>query len=275
MTAELRDELAANNRQLAVNTRGSVLRFHHLKAMGQSPAHCLASFADDKRKTPQISIGSGTHGLLLGKPVIEYPGKVRRGKEWEAFRSLHPFATILSRSEMAVSRRVVEAIKAHPIASSLLFAKGVEHEKSIAWTQQGRERQSTPDALCGTDYLVELKTTRCAEPGRFARDAMYRGYHAQVADQCAAVEAREGKRPAAAYIIAVESGSPHAVTVLKLTDRALEQGAKLCRLWFERFIACELANSWPAYCEAVTDFDVPDDELDLVFADDGDDEDES
>ncbi len=99
---------------------------------------------------------------------------------------------------------------------------------------------------------------------------MFRGYHAQVADYRAAIKAKVGVPPRDCFIIAVESAAPYAVTVLRLTERALDMGDRLLAVWMERLRACEDSNSWPAYCQSVTDFDVPDDELDLVFGDESD-----
>lgn len=269
MSAELRDELAANNVRRLVDPRSLPLRFHNLKAMGQSAAHCLQSFQYDDRDTLALRLGQGTHSLLFGQPVTKFTGAVRRGKAWDEFKVANSNATILNEKEYAKATAIANAIKSHPIASRLLFSPGVVHEQRILWEQAGRKRQSTPDAR-GTYHLVDLKTTRCAEPGRFARDAMFRGYHAQISDYAAAIEATVGIKPRESYIIAVESVPPYAVTVLRLTERALDMGARLCRTWFERFRACEEAGSWPSYCESITDFDVPDDELDLVFEDKAD-----
>ncbi|HYF25325.1 MAG TPA: hypothetical protein VD931_06265, partial [Baekduia sp.] len=52
----------------------------------------------------------------------------------------------------------------------------------------------------------------------------------------------------------------------RLTSRALEQGERLWRLWFERFQVCEQSGYWPAYAESVVDLDVPDD-VELTFSD--------
>ncbi len=270
MTAELADELASNERRL-VDPRSVPVRFHHMKAMGQSAQHCFAAFQEpDSKHTLALRIGKGTHATLFrNQPVKRWDGKVRNGKVWDAFKELHAGSVILNRREHARAESIANAVRNHAEANALLFADGVWVEKSIDWVQLGRHRRSTPDVF-SEDYVVELKTTKCAQPARFCRDAMYRGYHAQLADQMEAIHHWTGKRPAKAYIVAVETEPPFAVTVLELTERAIEKGAALCRGWLERLLVCESAGHWPAYCEAVEMFDVPDDEIDLVFADDTD-----
>src|SRR6185503_16210254 len=115
----------------------------------------------------------------------------------------------------------------------------------------GKKCTSRPDARLGTKRLVDLKTTRCAEPRKFERDAMFMGYHAQFSFYSKAVEAKFGSAPEECYYIAVENKAPYAVTVLQLTPGALLEGEKRWRLWFERLMQCEAANRWPAYSEAV------------------------
>lgn len=148
----------------------------------------------------------------------------------------------------------------------LLFGPGVVHEQTLEWEQCGRKRRSTPDVR-SEHYVTELKTTRCAEPGRFVRDGLFRAYNAQIADQIAAVAAVTGKRPSKGYVVAVESTPPYPVTVFELTPRALERGEQLVRLWLERLLVCEASNHWPAYRECIESFDVPEDDIELVFGD--------
>lgn len=266
LTAELRDELAANNRRLAVDPRTQHVRFHNLKAMAQSAQHCLASFNDTRPDTIAMKVGSGTHAMLFGLPVVQFHGKVRRGNEWTAFQALNAGAAILNRKEWARAEAICAAVRSHTIASRLLFKPGTIREQTILWDQNGRARRSTPDVR-GPDYVVEMKTTRCAEPARFSRDASYRCYHAQLADQCAAIKHATGTAPREAYIVAVESVEPYAITVLQLTTRALEKGEQLCKDWLSRLIAAEASNEWPPYSTRIEPFDVAD-EYEMSFGDD-------
>ena len=272
--AEMIEPAATESPRPLVNPRSVPLRFHNLKAMGQSPAHCFQSFQSGRWESLALRLGAGTHAMLFGQPVALWDqpaakgnGKApRNGGAWTKFQAANAGAVILNRKEHDQSAAIAAAIRSHPDAARLLFSPNVLHESTIRWTQQGRERQSTPDAR-GPSHLVELKTTRCAEPGRFQRDAMFRGYHAQLADQSAAIESSTGVRPSEVYIVAVETVEPYVVQVLQLTSRALEQGEKLCRIWFERYMDCERSNAWPGYCAAISEFDVPDDDIGLVFPD--------
>lgn len=267
MTAELADELASNERRV-IDPRGVPVRFSHLKAMAQSPAHCFNAFQEsERRETLAIRIGSGVHAMLFGQPVVRWEGKVRNGKVWDAFKAAHAGAAILTRKEWARAEAIAASVRRNEHAARLLFGPATLREQTIHWEQLGRARRSTPDVRA-PHYVVELKSTRCAEPGRFCRDATFRGYHAQMVDQLAAVEYETGIRPEKAYVVAVETLPPYVVTVLELTPRALDRGSQLCRLWLERLLVCEQANHWPAYCESIDVFDVADDDLELTFGDD-------
>ncbi len=268
MTGELAAHIAANEVRY-VDTRDIPLRFHNLKAMGQSPAHCLYSLRHDSGKSLAIRIGAGTHALTFGQPVKEYTGKSRAGKAWEAFKEEAGPVPILNRKEFARASKIADAIRNHPVAAELLLAPGVIHEQTILWQQQGRARRTTPDARSAT-WLAELKTGRCVEPGKFVREATWRGYHAQLADQSAAIEFETGKKPEHVFIVAVETIEPFVVQVLELSQRALDQGERLCRLWFEKFLACEAANEWPGYCASTVPFDIAEEnDMDFMFEDDG------
>lgn len=268
-----------------VDTRTIPARFHHLKEMARSPAHCLASFGSKySADSLAMRIGSGTHAMLFGQPFAVFTGKQRRKgtekkpSEWDLFSAQHAGKVIMNAREHAQAQAICAAIKSHEIASRLLFAPGVVHEETITFEQNGRTRRSTPDAR-GPFHLAELKSTRNAEAKAFCRDARYRFYHAQIADQSAAIEALTGKRPKEVYVIAVEQTWPHVVTVFQALDRALELGRNLCRDWLDRLLLAEETGLWPGYAEQVVpleiwedfgdDEEVDDDEWPDVFAAEG------
>ena len=239
------------------------LRHSRLKQFGQSAAHYLhaCQFGDDQSKqTPSTLLGSATHSLVLGgRRVLCYEGR-RAGGEWKEFADAHPDALILSATEYEAASAMANAVTSHPDASALL-ARATNREQLIRWTMGGRACRGTPDAF-GDGVLLDLKTTRCAEPSRFVRDAQWSAYHSQLAFY------REGIRLAGLpevselYLIAVENKAPHPVVVLELTTRAKSMGHRLWSNWFGQLQVCESSGSYPGYTQSIVSFDVDDDEKD-------------
>lgn len=257
LSLELLDELASNEKR-AIDTRSLPARISALKHFARSPAHGRHAMIQEGDDSLARRIGTGTHALTFGTPeVIVYPGKVRRGKEWDAFVAEHAGKCILNNREYNQARSVADAIRRNAIAERLLFSKGAIREERIDWEWMGRKCRSTPDVR-NFRTLVELKSCRTASPDWFMRDAERMAYHAQLAFYRRAIEATTNVRPTQIYIVAVEQTAPYAVTVFQLTERALEQGEKLVRLWFEQLLACEAAQNWPEYSHSIVDFDLAD-----------------
>lgn len=246
-------------RPAAVDPKQVRVRVSCLKRMAESPLHYLDSISSPFEETLSMKLGSGSHAMLLGKPWTVFTGAVRRGKAWDAFEADHAGSCILNQREADQSRAMVDAVLACPEASTLL--KGLTFERTLEYRHelQARECHATPDGFC-SQRVVEFKTARSSEPGWFNRDGTRRHYHAQLAWYLDAVAYSGLGTPAEAFIIAVESKRPHPVTVMQLTDRAIDHGRRACRLWLERLIACEAFDRWPAYCESIVPFDTAEDD---------------
>jgi hypothetical protein len=236
------------------------VHFSNLKAMALSPAHYQARLNAPAAQTPAMRFGQLVHAVILGGAFEVWPGD-RRGKAWELFKDAHPDALIVTCDEYDKARLMSDAVRVHPIASTLI----VGHcEKEMSFTLNGRACAGRLDVVNGDGcFWTELKSANCTEPYRFQRAALRMSYHAQMAwyqDMAIAngIPARTG------YIVAVETAPPFAVTVLRLTPRALEEGRKLCRLWLERLIGCEQCHEWPSYTQSIVDFDVAED-VDLII----------
>lgn len=260
LSGALAVELAGNQERVEIDPRTVPVRFSRLKHMSSSPLHYWSAVQDDRPDTIAMRFGRGVHALVLGTPVIRWTGKMRNGKAWDAFKALHADKEILSSKEWDRAHGLYEAIKRHEIASDTLFGGEVVLEEQIEWQFMGRACTSRPDSRRGVDRLVDLKTTRCAEPRKFERDAMWRGYHGQMDFYRHAIRDRFGAFPAESLVVAVEPVKPFAITVMRLTPNALQHGEKIWRGWFERLLACESANAWPAYTDALLDLDVSDGE---------------
>lgn len=239
----------------------SPIRFSHLKLMAKSPLHFRYAADEAGEQTLSMRLGSFSHALLFGQPLAVYTGKVRRGKEWDEFEAAHTGKAIVNRREYDEARRMADSVLSCREAVELLNCG--PREQTIDWSILGRSCSGTPDVR-GSEFIVDLKTTRDSDPERFVRDGLRRCYHAQLAWYMDGVIASGLGIPTRAAIVAVESAPPHPVTVLHLTDRAIEQGRRLCRLWMERLLTCEASDSWPGYAQTGVPFDVPDDD-DLVL----------
>lgn len=250
------------------------IRFSHLKWMAESPAHYRHAVDTPWPSTAAQSLGTAVHRLMEGRPLPVYPGAVRRGKEWDAWRAEHGAESVTA-EEDRTARAMVASIHCHPIASSLMLTGTME--RRIDWTFAGRPASSTPDLYrvgSGGGIVVDLKTCRSAKPDVFLRDVRRYHYHAQLAFYREAIGQAENVAPDSlqAYIVAVESRAPYPVTVVRMTDRALRDGLASCYLWLERLRVCEAAGEWPGYSDhAPIDFDTADDEdVMLTFGEDGD-----
>jgi hypothetical protein len=234
------------------------VRFSHLKAYGRSGAHGYqARFSPEAQVTYAMQRGTAVHALLFDtRRVVGYPGSVRRGKDYDAFTADNPDSEILTMSEFVTAQRMAESVRNCKLAKPWL--EGIV-EKTILFRWQGIDCRSTPDVR-GPDFVTELKTCADASPFRFPWHARKMCYHAQLRMESIAAGNVEHH-----HIVAVESKPPYPVTVFTVTPRALEVGEKMLVLWAEALKACEASREWPAYSQTVCEFDVTEDEPELIF----------
>jgi hypothetical protein len=240
------------------------VNFSTLKWMAESPLHYRANVRTEAR---HLELGSATDSLLLGaigmsREVIAYPGKQRRGKDWEAYKAENAGKLIVTRKELALAEGMRDSVLASPYAVEAL--KGRRQEE-IFWEYMGRKCVSHLDCADESGvFVTELKTAQTSNPARFRWQAFKFAYHAQLAFYRLAKQHQTGRKPSAAYIVVVGSKAPHVTVVMKLSDRALELGERLIRIWFETLLNCEKANQWPGYAQTIIELDAPDD-VDLEF----------
>lgn len=238
------------------------LRFSALRQMAKSPAHYAAHIAQEIDTTSCMDIGTAADLMILGgQRVVAYPGKVRRGNDYDAFELKHADALILTEMEYRAANGIMEAVAANDEATALL--NGIR-QQTIYWTNNGRECRGTPDvrAIDGV-HIVDLKTGQTSDPRRFIWTVKTFAYHAAAAWYMAGLNSK-GFGVRESYIVAVEQTFPHVVTVFKLTDHLLEMGQRLWVTWFEQLQICEAQVTFPPYSQSVVDLDWPDDqEIDI------------
>jgi hypothetical protein len=250
------------------------LRITRMKAMSASPQHYFAACQGDV-EDPTLAMRLGTlgHAMLwpdVAPPYAIYEGS-RRGKAWDEFRAAHGGIEIFTRSEANEASGMAEALDRHDDARELL--RNGTPEVPIMWNYCGRAFSSRLDVR-GPNRVVELKTAKTSHPDFFVRDGSRMSYHAQVAAYRLALAQLTGRATCAidAHIVAVEKKRPYVVTVFDVTERALREGEKLIRAWYEQIVACEEAKSWPGYSASRCQFDVPDPDEDRLIFDEEDEE---
>lgn len=235
-----------------MNARDIPVRFSNLKRMALSPAHYLAALTQPREQTPAMLFGELVHALVLGGNVAVYDGE-RRGNAWKDFKAANEGATIVTVKEHDKARRVADSVLSHSLARELLEG---EHEKPIAWKIGNRDCSSRLDVL-GRSWVTDLKTCNTAQPEMFMRAALRMGYHAQLTFYQDAAQ-YIGRACPSAFIVAVEVNPPFPVVCWKLSHRAMQNGQKLARLWWERLMACEESGVWPGYAQSLLDLDIED-----------------
>lgn len=230
------------------------VHFTNLKKFALSAAHYAAACDSPAPVTPSMRFGSLVHHVYAGESVLVYQGE-RKGNKWKDFAEMHKGKEIFTIKERDKAMRCAASLHKNPNAVEVLRG---DMEREILWRYLNRSCSSRLDVL-GADYVTDLKTTNCAEPGRFWRAAKGRfAYHAQLAFYSLAAT-HIGRTIRDRYIVAVESAPPFDVVVLRLKARAILEGEKLVRGWFERLLMCEASNDWPGYAQCILDVDVEED----------------
>lgn len=232
------------------------LRFSRLKQMAKSPAH-YAAWREDDTISPQMEVGVAADRLLLGiGRVLAYPGAQRRGKDYEAFCAANPDAMIVTQKQGATALGIAESVQACPDALRLLT--GIK-QQTIYWDFLDRACRGTPDVR-GDGFLTDLKTSETSDPRRFPFKVRQFAYHGQMAFYETGVQLAGLPPVTQSYIVAVEQEPPHVVTVYRLTERSIELGARLVRLWMEQLRVCEQSGQFPPYSQSIVDLDLFEDE---------------
>lgn len=237
------------------------IRFSHLRDFGMfSPAHYRYRPSLGDSATDSIAKGSAGHAMVWNNQrVVCFPGKQRRGAEWEQFRAEYASSLIVTPAQFDAAQAMRDAVMAHKIARKCV-EECTDRERTILWNYCGLPCRSTPDGF-NRSRVVSLKTCRTAKPEWFTKIAMRSAYHAAEAWYGTALTETGlcGKYGPDEYItICVENSPPYVVTVFRMTPRAIDAGHRLWRSWFERLKGALENDCWPGYSEAVVDLDVPD-----------------
>ncbi len=232
------------------------LNWSRLKQIETSPLHMQYADTVPSTETTSTRIGSAVHCLALeperwDAEFATYTGKVRRGKEWQAFSEAHPGKVILTQAELTKAQRASLAILGHSVAGPLVTGDGPT-EQAVFWADKRgmvpcKARLDKISTEAGKARLIEIKTTYDADPRRFASTVVKYGYHGQLAWYQRALDwsATHNDTDPEPALIVVESSPPHDVIVYRIPADVMDAGRKLCDELLDKYKACIAANAWP------------------------------
>jgi hypothetical protein len=208
-------------------------------------------------ETPSMATGTILHNAVLegGKDLRVYPGKVKRGKEWEEFKEENKGAIIVNTKEMEAANEAVSRVRKHRSASVLL--RDSLNEVSIVWDDMNGIRCKARLDGVGDGYIYDYKTTRNIEAGAFMRQAYSLDWHVQLAHYLDGWKTLTDQDGIVVYVLAQESKSPYDCRVFRFRS-AILTGALLKRDQIaSRIEDCWASGVWPGLDDEVTDFELP------------------
>lgn len=245
------------------------LNFSAFKEFVKSPAHYKAYLSQSRTATPAMEFGSAFHCALLEpdkftRTYVVAPKFDRRTKDGkaaaEAFATKNAGKTTIDPDDNALLGQMVNAVRSHAVAGSLL-RRAERTEIACIWKDAlGINRKSLLDAVAflNTDLttIYDLKTTQDASPAEFARSIGKFRYHWQAAYYTEALTA-VGYKPKHFCFVAVEKAPPYGVAVYRLGDESIKAAAAQMRPLLRQFAECQQADKWPCYGDQVLEIEAP------------------
>ena len=199
---------------------------HSLDDFSKNPhayfAKKSAGIKDDS-DTPALSLGRAVHASVLERNVYdaEYVAmpetiKIRRGKEWDAFKAANEGKQIISRDDVELVEGVTVAVSEHHNARQILDMCN-NREFAVVWDEATSDNVIVPMRakidFANANYSIigDLKTTQDASPEAFSKDADAFGYDIQAAVYISAIKAC-GHKPKLFVFVVVEKAFPYTVS---------------------------------------------------------------
>ncbi len=221
----------------------------------QSPAHYLSNLTRPRESTKEMNFGSAVHLKILEPEKFNEQFVVKnidlrtiKGKKDRDEIELVHKKKAISEEDFERIKYMEANIRRHEIASQMLT--GGHSEQVIIFKLQA---SNGTEVACkakvdyvGNNILVDLKTTKNAEPNSFNDSIGKYSYEIQGAFYSHAIEMLGQIRPQF-YFVAVESEPPFAVSVIRLSESDYSKGHIKIYRAVNIFEECLRLNTWPSY----------------------------
>lgn len=230
-----------------------------LKHMAKSPKQYRHARDHKGKDTTGRLKGRGTHTAVLEPQrfLLDYAlfrGKVRRGKEWDAFKEVHKEENILKRPEYEHCLAVAKSVNDHPAAARIL--RDAKREETISWIDEETGLPCKARLDLYFDGIADLKGVKSVHPRILSAEVARMMYHCQLAFYREGVRVTTGKNMRC-YLICVEHNAPHDVVVREIDDDGLYAGWELVRGLLNRVAECKASNHWPGISDEIESLELP------------------
>ena len=234
-----------NNIQKYLDAPG--INFSTLKYVHTSPKHYRWAVDVGRPDTTALMKFRAIHTAILEPDVFDdryvvYPGKTRRGKEWDAFCIAHPGCEIIKADERDKILKAAEAVMADEVASPL-FDEG-EGERALTWfdPRTGLQCKARVD-WWSPKVLLDVKSGPVNDRifGMLAAKLLY---YVQIAWYSDGLMAVTDFRPPAKFVV-VEDDDPFDVFVVPVDDDQLQLGRDTYAGWLDTVLECQQTGKWP------------------------------
>lgn len=242
-----------------------------------SPDHCRWNFENPKKRTADMAIGSASHALIIRPDdfILDFlvaeqcssctkagkqcsrGGSRFDGRAW--FCSQHASddsgpeenpRTILSQGDYAIASDAAGAVLGNADMRSLLDScPDDDREVTVLWIDPatGLLCKARFDALSRERRIVlDFKSTRCAKPGAFARQAKSLRYDLQAAFYLRAADAA-GIDANEFVIAAFEKKAPFGTSINVFSGDDMALASKEIDGHLATYAKCQSSGNWPGY----------------------------
>lgn len=217
-----------------------------IKEAKKSAAHARAARGMRVEPTDAMVLGTALHTAFLepdeaAERIVMWEGKVRRGKEWDEFKSLYQDKIILTRNQTAQLAGMMNAMRNNKyirdISEVIADVEVVEIGQAC-----GLRCKARADALglCeDEEWGWDIKKVATADPFKFQRAIIDYGYDLQGALYCELFELERF------VLIAVEEDPPYDIVPYELSPAMLRNGVAKLQACAATIRQAEKTGLWP------------------------------
>jgi len=213
----------------------------------KTPAHY--KYDQEHPKTSDaFNLGTAAHSLILEDDTTQF--EIVDAANWLTKDAKAAKAAALATGFVPLLRKEFEQVQAMRdavMANLYAAAAFTDHraEASVFWEEDGHMLKCRPDAW-HPGMLVDLKTTRDANPNTFGKTAHEYGYHQSAAHYIDGVKAATGEELPFHFVL-VEKTEPYLVSVVELDVEAVNLGRQLNDRAKRIYRECVESGNWPGY----------------------------